>query len=424
MINRYLGNKTVLLDEILEAIGEAAEPGDLVCDAFSGSLAVSLALKRAGYRVAANDINLFSSVIGRAFITNSSIPTFALGELVASRSVAAGLIAEAEGAAFAFAGRDGYAYVDTPEHHDRAVRLLALLTFLQRTTTSDAVDRPFRRSDFFDHYCEEGSRSEFVSSRGRTGRRRFFSSENARHIDAILNRMRQWRWRGLLPETLEAVVLSVVLSAIERVSNTLGTYHDFPRDRYDPRALRPMRIGLPALDGLLGDTGGHLVGTERDSLEFIAEVPEHAVIYIDPPYNFRQYTAYYFLHNVVCRYPSLADPGEYFGAVRYVRGQNPDDDFVSTFCKPQQFISSLATLIERAQTKTVVLSYFDGRNHWNDFKSECNGEGFRRLTEFFGGDLFVEGSLLVRPVERLNYQSYGGYKARNVREYLFVAEKL
>jgi adenine-specific DNA methylase len=422
VLNRYLGNKTVLLDDILRSVGEAAEPGDLVCDVFSGSLAVSLALKRAGYRVAANDINLFSAVLGRAFLLNHEIPTTSLEELVPSQSVTT-LLSEAEAELDLYRGQPGYAFVEDARHTEPAARLLALILWLQRATSNRGLAKAFARTDFFDHYCEAGRRSEFVSSRGRRGRRRFFSAQNAQHIDSIANRLREWHATRLLSDQLEAVLLSVLLGAVERVSNTQGTYHDFPRDQYDPRALRPLRLLLPPLDGLLGTRRDHLLGEERDSLEFIAEVPPHAVLYVDPPYNFRQYTAYYFLPNVLCRYPRLEDPAGYFNRITYVRGQNPDDDFVSTFCKPRQFIASLRTLIERARTRTVVLSYFDGRNHWNDFKSESNGEGYRRLKEFFSEDLFRKGSLEIRPVSRLNYQSYGGYKARKVDEYLFIAAK-
>ncbi len=423
MLNRYLGNKTVLLDDILSSVGQTAKPGDLICDVFSGSLAVSLALKRAGYRVAANDINLFSAVLGRAFLLNHRIPSAPLEDLLPPRSASKYLVrANAEVAAYR--GRPGYSYVDDRQHASNAVRLLALITWLQDNTTNRGVRRSFARSDFFDHYCEQGRRSAFRSARGRTGRRRFFSPDNAQHIDAVLNRLRQWHADEKVSPEIEALLLSVLMGAVERVSNTQGTYHDFPRTTYDPRALRPLRLQLPALDGLLDSPPRkHLVGEEEDSLDFIERVPEHRVLYIDPPYNFRQYTAYYFLPNVLCRYPSLDDPDDYFDAVTYVRGQNPEDDFVSTFCKPAKFIDSLRSLITRARTETVVLSYFDGRNHWNQFKSESNGEGYKRLTTFFKEPLFRKGSFRVRPVERLNYQSYGGYKARKIDEYLFIAQK-
>jgi adenine-specific DNA-methyltransferase len=118
VLNRYLGNKTVLLDDILQIVGEAAQPGDLVCDVFSGSLAVSLGLKRAGYRVAANDINLFSAVLGRAFLLNHEIPATTLEELVPRRSLTT-MLSQAEAELDLYRGQPGYAFVDDPRHTPR-----------------------------------------------------------------------------------------------------------------------------------------------------------------------------------------------------------------------------------------------------------------------------------------------------------------
>lgn len=423
MLNRYIGNKSVILDDILAVVAERAEPGALVCDVFSGSLAVSLALKRAGYRVASNDINLFSAMYGHAFLEANSIPPVDFDALLPNDGHVA-LLVRAERELEKYRDRPGYTYLTSPVFEADAHRLMAMLLHLQDGPDPGGVPAEFARSDIFDHYCESGRKSAFRSLRGRTGRRRFFSPGNARHIDRILNRLRYWHQTGALAPTTEAVLLTILLDAVERVANTQGTYHDFPREQYDPRALKPLQLRLPPFDGLIGGDLEHVVGAELDSLAFIEHVPPHDVLYVDPPYNFRQYTAYYFLPNVLCRYPSLADPEEYFAAVEYVRGQNMSDDFVSTFCKANSFLESLRTLIDRARAKSVVLSYFDGRNHWNDFKAEPNGEGLRRLSEFFADStLFRPGSLEVRPVTRLNYQSYGGYRAREVLEYLFVAEK-
>src|SRR4051794_40595790 len=74
MIQRYLGNKSVLAEEIVELIGSIADPGDIVFDAFSGSLAVSRAAKTAGYRVVCNDINHFSWLYATAYLTGSVLP--------------------------------------------------------------------------------------------------------------------------------------------------------------------------------------------------------------------------------------------------------------------------------------------------------------------------------------------------------------
>jgi hypothetical protein len=115
---------------------------------------------------------------------------------------------------------------------------------------------------------------------------------------------------------------------------------------------------------------------------------------------------------------------EFFSEVEYVRGQNMSDDFKSTFCSKGAFMPSLRTIIERAETEYVVISYFDGRNHWGSFKSDqADSDGRKAIEGFLASDLFDSGSARCIPVDRLNYQSYGGHKARTVSEYLFTARK-
>jgi len=418
-MNRYLGNKTGLLEPILGQIGELARPGSLVCDAFSGTLAVSLALKKQGYLVASNDVNPFSRAFGRAFLANREVPEADLASLLGRAAGKARRAAES--VVESLRGSPEHTFLAQRDAAARYVALVAIVQYLAALRPTDVAAK-WRRSDFFETYCEEGQRSAFVSARGRTGRRKFFSPQNARHIDAILSCLRRWRHENRSSELLHATLTCVLIDAVERVSNTQGTYHDFPRDETDPRALRPMRLEPPSYDGLLG-TSNHIVGNAEDSLEFVRRVPPHEVLYLDPPYNFRQYTSYYFLPNVIARYAEIDDLDDYFSRVEYVRGQNMADDFDSPFCKSGQFVEALGRLIARAKARTVVLSYFDGRNHWNDFKSEANGIGFEKLSSFFCGPLFEAGSMRAVPIPRMNYQSYGGYKSRAVKEFLFVARK-
>lgn len=419
---RYIGNKGDLLGPILAAIASRTSPGDLVCDAFSGTLAVSLALKRRGYRVAANDINLMSAVFGAAYLTSDSIPAMDVAALVGEDRRRA-LARRVESVLAGLVDTEGYAFLDDEGQRAAYARLLVILEHLASLSEED-LPADVGHSYIFDFYCANGMRSEFVSSRGSRGRRGFFSAANARRIDLILNQLRAWHRVDGLGGPALAMLLAVLLSAVEKVSNTQGTYHDFPRGEPDPRASRPLVLVPPALDGLLGGAGGHILGVERDSLEWVREVPHHKVLYLDPPYNFRQYTAYYFLLNVLARYVDIDDLEAYFGGVRYVRGQNPTDDFTSTFSSPRLFVASLETLIERADTEWVILSYFNGRNHWGEFKSDATDTiGYAKMSTLFTSGLFRPGSLEVIPIPRMNYQSYGGHRAKVIDEYLFIGEK-
>lgn len=398
MIQRYLGNKYTLADAIVRTARNYAPAGSLICDAFTGTLAIALAMKRADYRVAANDVNHFSSIYGRAFLTNSTVPQLDVDALLPRTR-----------RANAHRGQ-------TPEKALRTV-----LDYLQSARPT-AVSAKFRRSHFFDHYTELGARSTYVSSRGRSGRRRFFTPENGRQIDTVLGKIREWSQTRRIDATATALLSAIACDAVEKISNTQGTYHDFPRTTYDPRAFQRLTLHLPDFEALHGKRIDHIIGC-GDSLDFVRSVPAHHVLYIDPPYNFRQYTAYYFMPNLICGYAEMDDVDEYFDDVRYVRGQNMRDDFKSTFCSANTFMDSMELLIERADAQVVMLSYFDARNHWNNTNDAGNGIGIRKLTSFLRSSLFRRNSFRSHRFPRLNYQSYGGYRARRIDEFLLVAEK-
>src|SRR4051812_44960293 len=65
---KYLGSKRALLNQILAAIGASAPPGATVADLFSGTARVGHALKRAGYRVLANDHNAFAHTLATCYV--------------------------------------------------------------------------------------------------------------------------------------------------------------------------------------------------------------------------------------------------------------------------------------------------------------------------------------------------------------------
>ena len=421
MLLRYLGNKQELIIPLLTEAAKHCERGAHVVDIFSGSLAVSFGFKRAGYQVTANDINLFSHVIGQAYLVPTAMPDAGLATLVPRKRIGE-LRRAADADVATLTHVAGYEALQDSETRARFTDFVALQRYLMGLEL-DELPRQGRKTHFFDSYCEEGANSSFTSSRGSTGRRRFFSAGNALRLDIVLNRLREWHRADAIAPDVEALVLATLLRGAEKVANTQGTYHDFPRTAWDSRASGELSLDPPPLDLIVAGRDGHRVGREQDSLEFINEVPEHQLLYIDPPYNFRQYSAYYFLPNVMCRYTEMADPDAYFSQITYVRGQNPEDDFSSTFCKAKRFIDELRTLIARARCDTVMISYFTGKNHWNDFDSDPNDRGLEELRALLEEDLFESGSLQVRRVPRTNYASYGGYQARQVEELILVAQK-
>ena len=64
---KYLGSKRLLLDTIVEAV-RGTGTASSVLDLFSGTSRVGHALKRAGYRVIANDHNAYAATLARCYV--------------------------------------------------------------------------------------------------------------------------------------------------------------------------------------------------------------------------------------------------------------------------------------------------------------------------------------------------------------------
>lgn len=65
---KYIGSKRALLPVIVDAVRRAAPAGATVLDLFSGTSRVGHALKRAGYRVVANDHNTYAATLARCYV--------------------------------------------------------------------------------------------------------------------------------------------------------------------------------------------------------------------------------------------------------------------------------------------------------------------------------------------------------------------
>lgn len=418
MIQRYLGNKSSLAESIIKEFSRFCSPGDCVCDIFSGTVSMSLALKHHGYRVISNDISLFSYHFANAYLKNYSIPHADLKTLNISIE---SFHNTAMQRLFLYYGKKGYEFLNKENYRERYKELAILLVYLENLTEED-IRESYRTHYFFDTYTVEGRNSFFCSMRGTTGKRRFFSPQNAIRLDNIMNKLREWRQDGLLDDCLYSLLLCIVCESLEKVSNTQGTYHDFPRDHYDSRALKPLMLQFPAMDVCISSSLVHVIGKAKDSMEFIKTAPKHRLLYLDPPYNFRQYTSYYFMLNLIASYCEIDDLKDYFSRVRFVRGQNMDSDFNSSFCKASQFIPSLRELISLADTEYVAMSYFNARNHVNK-STGIDNSSIEEIESFFKSDLFVSGSYELKSFERSNYQSHLGCNAQKCNEFLFMAKK-
>jgi adenine-specific DNA-methyltransferase len=407
-VEKYLGNKTVLLPLIEQFLLERLPEMASISDLFAGTTNVSRHFRRLGMAVATGDLNRFSYVLGRAYLGNSEWPNFE------------GVPGEFEAAsveALRFAAERAYGNAARSDQWRAIAPLAQAIAILQHAGATNRAE-----GIFHSFFCSKGAHSSFVSVRGGKGRRNYFSEKNALFLDGALERLRDWREDGAISEQELFLLLSCIIEEVVITANVSGTFHDFSRTKLWPNALQSFRLRLPP--AVISHAAAEVVN--GDAMSAAGAVARHDVCYIDPPYNFRQYGAYYHLLNFVAAYPFLEDPKEYARDLSFVRGQNMVDDHTSSFCFRDEFIRALRDLIQRVPAPNVVLSYYGGRNHWNHWSAtqEPTDRGLRELEALFRDrTVFDECEIVPVLSVRQNYQSRVGERKRFVDEYLLLGRR-
>ncbi|MDP9205893.1 MAG: DNA adenine methylase [Gemmatimonadota bacterium] len=144
----------------------------------------------------------------------------------------------------------------------------------------------------------EGFVTEHFSPADRSGEsgRMYFTPENAGRIDAAREELERWRKAQRIDDDSYYLLLAAIIEGADRVANTAGVYASYMK-RWQQNAKRrfelipeqPVKGAQPAEARLMDAT---------DAARSIGEVD---LLYIDPPYNARQYVAYYHIPEILAR---------------------------------------------------------------------------------------------------------------------------
>jgi adenine-specific DNA-methyltransferase len=412
-MEKYLGNKSSILP-LIDAFLQSRVPGvNSISDVFAGTNNVSRYFRGRGWATAACDANRFSYVLAQAYLGTVVPPLF---EGVRKGNVDALRLRRLELEFARGISRYGELYLPGSDTEQMLQDMRYLSQALLQLQT--AGERNLQPGVITEHFTQWGTRSKYSSIRGTSGVRNYFSKNNALFLDAVLDSVRQWWRAGLLQRAEVFLLLTSIIEEVVITANVNGTFHDFNRDRIWPNATQQFQLRLP----LVSHTGPSAEIANADAVEAAGVFGHHSICYLDPPYNFRQYTAYYHFLNFVAAYPFLDEIGDYVMGLSHVRGQHPEDDFSSDFCYQNRFVSSLKRLIGNVDADHVVLSYYSGRNHWNHWSSvsEPTDEGFREIRALFDDkELFSQSEVVPALDVRRNYQSRVGEQKKLVNEYLF-----
>ena len=305
---RYIGNKTRLLSFITAGIERLGISSGTAHDAFAGTSAVGRALKERGWRIASSDLMTYSYVFQRAYVVAQREPSIA--ELRAGDTGFRSALRSAR-----FRSRASH----------RSGSLGAVAEYLERWLDP--------HTGFFT--------SQFSDAR------MYFTRENAQRIDAVRTALHEWRDAGLIPEDAYYLLLAALIEGADRVANTAGVYAAYIKS-WQPNAIRALELApTTPMKGPRGSTA-HIA----DAADVARALGPIDLLYIDPPYNTRQYPGYYHVPELIARGWSDVAP-----TLRGKTGLLPADGQRSAWCSARRVRNALTDLLGATGARHVLVSY-------------------------------------------------------------------
>ena len=434
-MDKYLGNKKSIVENIEQLMIKKKIRAGIFFDAFTGTTNVAQYFKQRGFDIITSDSNSFSKVLSDAYIVNNTFPKFEklIGKIDGSLETEKSLliIEEMIDKTAQKIISDKIFQMDYLQVSDfvREIRPLAKVIHYLNCLS---IEKPSEDQLFFyNYYSIYGENSIYTSQRGTKGKRNYFSKANAIKLGVILRQITDWFNDGLIKNNELNILLTSVIEEVTLVANVAGTFHDFNREKLYPNALNSMKLRIPLLNisnrngkyySFKGDT--NLLYKLEEYNTIVNENNEIEILYIDPPYNFRQYSDYYHLLNFIAEYPWIPNLKIYGERLEYVRGQNMQHSFKSQYCYKDSFQDSLTELISNTLCKHVIISYYDENNHWSHGKKKVSYDGrdsvIAALENSIGINYFEKEPYSVK---RLNYQSRKGENKKNIDELFFYGRK-
>jgi len=317
---RYYGNKTKLLEFIYTNISSLKiSEKKTIFDLFSGTSAVSNYFKEKGYQVISNDWLFFCYAIAVAKVEINHEPKF-------------------------LKIKNKLKIKTIDELFDYLNNIPDKIDFITKNYT------PYKKSI-----------------------RQYFSESNGKKIDAIRSSIEEWYETKIINKKEKCYLISSLLFAVNKVSNVTGTYGSFLK-KWDSRALKKMVLEPVEI---INSKYQNIVLNEN-AIDVVDKF-DVDILYLDPPYNSRQYISNYFILEIIAE----GWFGDNLPKIYGHTGMCSYESKKSTFSSKANALNSFKELISKAKSKFIVLSYNEeGIIPHDDIKKILSAKGNLSIKQF------------------------------------------
>lgn len=330
---RFIGCKSLLIGQIIELIKNRTNDVVTIGDLFSGSGVVSQALKKEGFQVISNDIMYMSYCLVRGMTELNHAPKF--------KKIS-----------------------------------FNVFDYLNNISMPDNIDDCF----IYQNY-----------SPNEKCNRMYFQNENAIKIDLIRMQIEAWKNKKIISDEEYYYLIACLLSAVPYVANITGVYAAYLKHwdnrTYNKLIVKPLEI-IPS-DKVCKSYN-------IDANELVKQC-EFDCVYIDTPYNQRQYTPNYHVLETIARYDAPVIHG--------VSGMR--DYEKSLYCSKNKVEFAFKELFCELKSRYAVVSY--------------NNEGLLSTEQMI--NLFKEfGKVSLIEMSYRRYKSKMSNDTKGLKEQLYFIE--
>ena len=171
--------------------------------------------------------------------------------------------------------------------------------------------------------------------------RMYFQPDNALKIDVVRQEIE--RLRGDITENEYFYLMACLIGAVPYVANITGTFAAYLK-YWDVRTYKPLT--LEELSIVPSKEHCHVYNMDAEEL---AGRIHSDLVYMDPPYNEREYLPNYHILETIARY----DMPEIHG----ITGMRATNDRKSDFCRKSQVREAFNNLLQNVHSRYVLISY-------------------------------------------------------------------